>query len=450
MAENPLVYRDFNIEMTDLKEDGTFKVRVIGQTPGGEMSAAQAESATYQEASLSPLLARLDRRRITKDELISLGEQLAGLLLPGGVRDLYQDSLKALKPGEGLRLRLRIDPLALAALPWEYTYLQRTPGEKVENDFLVLQPQISITRYETIGSTLEPLEDREKIKIVVALAAPLDQPELNLDPDEAAIQTALKALKEKAPNVETNVLEHANRDDLLKSTLGADIFQFGGHGVFEGSELSADGTLLLKGKILLENAAGGSDPFDSAQLAAILGKAGVRLVMLGACNSAARDEGGAWSGVAPALTRQNIPAVVAMQYKVRDKNAAPFLAYVYLRILGGYSIDEAVAEGRLALYTQSGLEDRDWGVPVIYLRNPDGFLFPLPKPVAGKEESAFIRIQRELKTVKGTSIGARIKTMTAGRLEIDEKIDTVEEGGTVIGLDLENFGAVGDFDEPRG
>jgi hypothetical protein len=448
MAEDPLVYRDFNIEMTDLKEDGTYQVRVIGQTPGGEMSAAQAETATYNNQSLSGLLTKLDRRRITKDELISLGEQLADLLLPGRVRALFQDSLKALEAGEALRLRLSISSLALAALPWEYTYLQRTPGEKVENDFLVLQPKISITRYETLGSTLEPLEDRGNIQIVVALAAPIDQPELNLDADENAIKTALDALKEKAPNVETAVLEHATRDGLLKSTPGADIFQFGGHGVFEGSELTDDGKLLMKGKILLENEGGDSDPFDSAQLAAILAKAGVRLVLLGACNSAARDEGGAWSGVAPALTRQNIPAVVAMQYKVRDKNAAPFLFYVYMRVLGGYTIDEAVAEARLALYTQSGLEDRDWGVPVIYLRNKDGILFPLPKPVPGKQESPFIRVQRELKTVKGTSIGARIKNMTAGHLEIDEKIDTVEKGGTAIGLDLGVLG--GDWDEPSG
>lgn len=448
MAEDPLVYRDFNIEMTDLKEDGTYQVRVIGQTPGGEMSAAQAETATYNNQSLSGLLTKLDRRRIIKDELISLGEQLADLMLPGRVRALFQGSLNALEAGEALRLRLSIGPLALAALPWEYTYLQSTPGEKVENDFLVLQPKISITRYETIGSTLEPLEDREKIQIVVALAAPIDQPELNLDADENAIKTALDALKEKAPNVETAVLEHATRDGLLKSTPGADIFQFGGHGVFEGSELTDDGKLLMKGKILLENEGGDSDPFDSAQLAAILGKAGVRLVLLGACNSAARDEGGAWSGVAPALTRQNIPAVVAMQYKVRDKNAAPFLFYVYMRALGGYTIDEAVAEARLALYTQSGLEDRDWGVPVIYLRNQDGVLFPLPKPVPGKQESPFIRVQRELKTVQGTSIGARIKSMTAGHLEIDEKIDTVEKGGTAIGLDLGVLG--GDWDEPSG
>ena len=294
MAENPLVYRDFNIEMSDLKDDGTYQVRVIGQTPGGEMSADQAETPTYKDQSLSGLLTKLDRRRITKEELISLGEGLADLLLPGRVRTLFQDSLKALDTGEALRLRLSIGPLALAALPWEYTYLQRTPGEKVENDFLVLQPKISITRYETIGSTLEPLEDREKIQIVVALAAPLDQPELNLDADENSIKTALDALKEKAPDVETAVLEHATRDGLLKSTPGADIFQFGGHGVFEGSELTDDGKLLMEGKILLENENGDSDPFDSTQLAAILGKAGVRLVLLGACNSAARDEGGAW------------------------------------------------------------------------------------------------------------------------------------------------------------
>lgn len=448
MANEPLIFRDFNIEMTDLKEDGSFKVRVIGQTPGGEMSAAQAETANYDKQAFSTLLAKLDRRRIVKEEMINLGEKLANLLLPGRVRALYQDSLKALEPGQGLRLRLRIDPLALSALPWEYTYLQKTPGEKVENDFLALQPNVSITRYETIGSTLEPLEDKDKIQIAVALAAPLDQPELNLDADKDAIEAAVKALKEQAPEVEPIILEHAKRDDLLKSTPGADIFQFGGHGVFEGTELSDDGKLLMKGKILLENEAGETDPFDSAQLAAILGKAGVRLVILGACNSAARDDGGAWSGVAPALTRQNIPAVVAMQFKVRDKNAAPFLFYVYMRILGGYTIDEAVAAGRMAVYTQSGLEDRDWGVPVIYLRNEDGLLFPLPKPVPGKKESALVQVQQRLKTVRGDVLGARVQKMVGGILKVDQDIDVLEEGGTVTGVDLGMLG--GDWDEPRG
>ena len=100
------------------------------------------------------------------------------------------------------------------------------------------------------------------------------------------------------------------------------------------------------------------------------------------------------------------------------------------------------------MYTQSGLEDRDWGVPVFYLRNADGFLFPLPKPVAGKEESAFIRVQREIKTVEGTSIAARVQRMVGGRLEVDEKIDTVKKGGTAIGVDLGMLG--GDWDEPTG
>ena len=76
----------------------------------------------------------------------------------------------------GLRLRLRVESLSLAALPWEYTYVQRAAGEEVDSDFLGLQRKVSIARYETIGAPLKPLEAKEKIRIVAALANPIDHP----------------------------------------------------------------------------------------------------------------------------------------------------------------------------------------------------------------------------------------------------------------------------------
>jgi len=441
MTANPLTYRDFNIEMTGLQDDGTFTVRVLGQTPGGEMRAADAERAVYQGGSLSRHLGKLQRRKASRTELVELGQKLADLLLPGRVRRLFEDSLRALQEGEGLRLRLRVEALPLAALPWEYAYLQRAAGEEVDSDFLCLQRKVSIARYETIGAPLKPLEAKEKIRIVAALSNPVDHPvALDLGADRRVISAAVEDLKSRAQEVESVILPEATRSGLLQAINGSDIFHFSGHGVFEGSELTPDGQVLKKGKIILETEDGASDRYDSVQLASSLGNAGVRLVVLGACMSAQRDEGGAWTGVAPALVRENIPAVVAMQYGVMDNNAARLIAHLYTRVLGGYSIDEAVSEGRLAVYTHAGLENRDWGVPVLYLRAADGVLFPVPPVEVGTSESPLVVVQRRLGTVRGEDVGAEIGEMLSGRLLVQEEIDVVEAGGKTVGVKIDRFG----------
>lgn len=447
MADDPLTYEDFNLEMTNLQEDGTFNVRVIGQTPGGEMRADQAENASYDADALKLLLRKLEARRLKESEMIELGEGLAEMMLPGRVGELFADSLKVVEnAGKGLRVRLRIEPLKLAALPWEYVYQQKTPGEKVGHDFLALRDNVSITRYETTGAPLQPLEGREKLRIVAALASPLDQDILNLEKDKEAIQEAVAQLKsqlgEAQEQVESVVLEQTTRDALLNALDSADIFHFSGHGIFEGTELTAEGTLLKKGRIILETAEAESDRFESGQLATVLRGAGVRLVVLGACESAARDEGGAWTGVAPTLVREEVPAVVAMQFKVLDKNAIHFIAHLYTRVLGGYSVDEAVAHARRAIFVHSdkGAAERDWGVPVLYLRAPDGLLFPLPEAAEGEGAEAelpAVLVQRRLGTVRGVDIGADIADLDAlsgRRVEVRDTIDVVEAGGRTTGV----------------
>lgn len=460
MAHEPLTYEDFNLEMTELQEGGTFTVRVLGQTPGGEMRADEAETATYDAGALKMLLRKLEARRLNESEMIELGEALAGMMLPGRVGELFDDSLKAVADdSKGLRLRLHVEPLELAALPWEYAYRQMTPGERVGQDFLALR-DVSITRYETTGAPLKPLEGKERLRIVAALASPLDQDLLQLDKDKEAIEAAVTELESHLGDgqdvVESVVLEQATRDALLDALDGADIFHFSGHGIFEGTELTPDGRLLKKGRIILETAEAESDRFESGQLAVVLRQGGVRLVVLGACESAARDAGGAWTGVAPALVREEIPAVVAMQFKVLDTNAARFIAHLYTRVLGGYSIDEAVAAGRRAIFVQSdkAAAERDWGVPVLYSRAPDGVLFPLPE--ASEVEAAApgaappaVRVQRRLSAVRGESIGVVVEEMLGGSIEVDEEIDVVEEGGTSIGVSIGRMGGGRGTTDPR-
>jgi CHAT domain len=444
MAHKPLTYRDFNLEMSDLKDDGMFTVRVLGRAPGGEMRADEAEHPTYKPDEFKTLQARLERSRINLDLLKDLGAKLAALLLPGRVGELFKNSLQQVSgKGEGLRLRLHIEPLALAALPWEYTFVARTSGEQVGNDFLALRREVSITRYETIGPPLKPLEGKDKLRIVAALASPLDQPALNVEADKRAIEAAIASLKSKTQAVDSLVLDGVTRERLLDAIDGCDIFHFAGHGVFEQAGTTPQGQVVKKGKIILETADNASDPYDSELLATNLGNAGVRLVVLGACSTAARDEGGAWTGVAPALVRENIPAVVAMQYPVGDVDAGTFAAYLYRMALGGYTIDEAVFEARQAMISIGGLDDHDWGLPAIYLRAEDGFLFPLPPEEPGVADSPVVTVQRKVGIVSGEDITAHIREMVGGRLDIHVQVDEVKAGGKSVGLEIDTLGGSG-------
>jgi CHAT domain len=207
----------------------------------------------------------------------------------------------------------------------------------------------------------------------------------------------------------------------------------------EMAGLKDDGRFRKRGQLVLETADNAADFYPSDQLAGVLGNAGVRLVVLGACNSAARDEGGAWTGVAPALVREKVPAVVAMQYPLADKAAARFLPNLYTRVLAGYSLDEAVFEGRQAIFSQARdwAKDYYWGVPVIYLHAKDGFLFPTPTDetdVAGDNvQSPTVRVQQDIKIVEGQVIGAVIEKFLRNNVGIFQNIDAVKPGATVIG-----------------
>jgi hypothetical protein len=70
-----------------------------------------------------------------------------------------------------------------------------------------------------------------------------------------------------------------------------------------------------------------------------------------------------------------IPAVVAMQYPVRNSAAVRFASAFYPMVAAGLSLDEAVWAGRHALIDPDDLS-ASWGIPVLYLRSPDGVLFP--------------------------------------------------------------------------
>ncbi len=152
---------------------------------------------------------------------------------------------------------------------------------------------------------------------------------------------------------------------------------FAGHGKFEAEMGLAYGTAEGKGYLLF-TAEDGRDaaPLSADKLALLLRGRGLRLAVLGACEAGRRDQVNAWSAVAPALTKAGIPAVVAMQYTIRDANAIAFSRRFYRALAAGQPIEAAMTDGRLAIFNRGDEKERDWGVPVLYLRADAGVLFP--------------------------------------------------------------------------
>ena len=149
---------------------------------------------------------------------------------------------------------------------------------------------------------------------------------------------------------------------------GTDIFHFTGHGLSPVPGRSAGGLLLASDRHSRRPVV-----VTGEQLAPLLVSAGVRLAVLNACYSGSRTSEASLGGVATALVRAGIPAVIAMQYPVENSHAKAFDDGLYQALFTGLTIDEAITEGRRKMH-ELGLIS-DWGVPVLYSRLIEGNLF---------------------------------------------------------------------------
>jgi hypothetical protein len=454
-------YIDFTIRARDW-QDRQFKVEVTS-SPVDRMR--EPAVSTYDEAALARPLHNLERKRIHLKDLIALGEALADMLLPPAVRQMLLRSLSAVGPEQGLRLRLVLDDPQAANLPWEYLYLPvvpaparpactcrhgtggsatraRVPRRQVQapvprrqvqagrDGFLVLDPRISLIRHEAIPIAPASVTATRPLKVVVGLAAPFDAPPLDLEAERDFIRAALKDVE----GIDVDFVPKLTLEKLEAACQGAHLFHFAGHGHF-GAEHGAE----RDGAIVLEDAEGYSYPFPAENLALTLHGAGVRVVVLGACESGRRDGVNTWSGVAPALMRAGIPGAVAMQYETYDASASAFARRFYQSLAAGLSLDEAVGAGRLAMLNLGGRDDVDWGVPVLYMRSPDGVIFPEVTADPALDQIR-VEVRQQVKELYGKLVGAEVGKMTNGAFEVEQKINTVAEGGEATGFKADELG----------
>ncbi len=127
--------------------------------------------------------------------------------------------------------------------------------------------------------------------------------------------------------------------------------------------------------------------YPAVNLAQRLTRAGVSVVVMDSCYSAKTDSASKWTGLAAAMVRVGIPAVVGMQFAFSDPAAREFWTGFYGAIAAGLSLDEAVSCGRqgiIDLEPEPSPDDpevmltgqNDFGFPTLYMRSQTSYFFP--------------------------------------------------------------------------
>ncbi len=292
------------------------------------------------------------------------GRKLFDALFQGEGRDILSRTEASARSMDdtGVRIRLLMDLedpgiAEVASLPWE---LMRR-----DDDFPIVV---------STGTPMVRGVDTPKPAVRRPIAGPIRVLALKSNPEGTAklnLQKevdALTALWEKMDGVEVDFVrpvEGQIRDRLAAADYH--VVHYMGHGGFDPEGGS--------GRLLFENEDGTLRRVAAQDFAGWLINEPLRLVFLNACETArttALSETPPFAGVATALIRAGVLAVVGMQFTITDWAAITFAETFYKRLVLGYPVDAAVAEGRNALY---GTTPVTWATPVLYMRSPDGNLF---------------------------------------------------------------------------
>ncbi|MFZ5919031.1 MAG: SUMF1/EgtB/PvdO family nonheme iron enzyme [Chloroflexota bacterium] len=372
----PLAYLDFDLTI-ERGAGRDYPLRL--DSPAGQ--ARETFRLPFDSLQLKNALLQLQNALLRsggrRRKVLSAGQQavqdfggkLFDALICGEVRSCFDVSrLKAESEGQGLRLRLRIDPPELIALPWEYLYDCRRDA------YLVLSRHTPVVRYLELPRPAGPLAVPLPLRLLAVIANPTDTLPLDADRERERIETALRSLVSTGC-VDIHWLSPPTWRELqrvLRPAPGRSpyhILHFVGHGEFD--------RLREEGELILENEQHRADRLPAGKLARLLADhLSLRLAVLNACESAYLEGNDPFASAAATLVHAGLPAVVAMQFEITDDAAVEFSRTFYESLADNLPVDAALAEARKAI-DLAAPNSVEWGTPVLYTHAPNGQIFDL-------------------------------------------------------------------------
>jgi hypothetical protein len=315
-----------------------------------------------QTSQLRAMLERIEIGDTDTALLIEVGQRLHDVLFPDQVWAAYLASLEAARSRDrGLCMRLRMHQPSLIALPWELLY------ERQEERFLALSALTPLVR-TLPGISGSPLpEVPAPRRLLIASAAPVDRPTLDIERERDEVLAALAPLIASG-QVQAQTLDHAT-PAALSAALEQDVhwLHWIGHGEPDDVRAAA---------LVLEREDGTSETLDVQTLRHLLleGRAQpgqrLRLAFVNACSSARVGRSPGTRGLAQTLIRAGVPTAIGMGRPIADASARAFsVGFFGALARKKWPPYLAVCEGRRQVMTEAGLHSGDWAVPVLFARD---------------------------------------------------------------------------------
>ena len=367
-----------NFDITVLRVDDTYIVEGKVESRDVPIGVQRATlGLTPDDPYLRQLLQRVADQDTSLDVLRDLGTRLFAALFPGEIGNQLKTAWTVAQTRNvRLRLRLRLVPPEVAALPWELLYWPR------ESLFLATDERTPVVRFIDPGSGFGIIRDLEVTFPLRMLVLVPPGSNLETGAERTAIERAMDALED---NVQVRWLGEggdnravtAGRVGDVLATFAPHVVHFIGHGRFD--------PWARTGELLFNDEDGKERWLSHTTLKDLFaGIPDLRLLVLNACEGGRLDAGEAFLGIAPEIMRAGIPAVAAMQYPIRDDLAIVFGRTFYQTLMRGTwagHVDAAVARARRMLRVEDE-HDRAFGTPVLFLRAHDGIIFRLPQSQA--------------------------------------------------------------------
>jgi tetratricopeptide (TPR) repeat protein len=340
----------------------------------------------------APFAVYEERGQAIASQLNSWGEALFGALFgpdkPG--HDAYLRS----REGGATELMLSSKRAGFLAPPWE---LLKDPDRA---DPVALAVSSFDRTFPAAAQASEQASSGQSLRVLMVIARPLGLRDVGYQMIARPLLHRLQAVRGK---VQLDVVRPPSFDQLQSRLHQAQekdqpyqVLHFDGHGSFGVNDGTAASEYLYdaggaQGYLAFEREDGSEHRVSAGEFALLVNQFKLPLVVLNACRSGKLGNAAAEAAVATRLLEGGAASVVAMGYSVYAVAAAEFMTAFYEELFSGKTTSEAVAAGRLRMYSHNErpspkgmLSLADWMVPMHYVRRP--LSFPQLKTERAKEE----------------------------------------------------------------